>query len=313
MNNKTLIFGTGPLGMWVAKLLTKKGEKVTVVNQKGKIKGFSHNPNITVKALNLYDSTQVATLCKDANHIFHCAMPPYTAWSENYHLLTQAIIKGLEDSNAKLIYGDNLYMYGENSFHNLTEECAMDTTTKKGKIRAIAAQEFLRSKTDTAIVRGSDFFGPFVKNALLGADFFLSAIHGKTVNLMGNIDLPHSYTYIKDFANTMITVSKNKECYNQVWHVPNAPTITTREFIKLVENEINQPIKIRITGNKMLSFLALFNPLISEIKEMMPQVTNPYIVSHQKYQNKFGDNFTPLQQAIKATIDGLIHDNGISL
>ena len=301
-NNNTIIFGTGPLGIWIAKLLTQRGDKVTMVNQSGKIASSIATQNIAVKSINLCDSRQVESVCKEAQFIYHCAMPPYTRWPKNYNLLTQSIIKGLENINTKLIYGDNLYMYGHRHFNNLTEDTPNDSKTRKGLIRAKAADDFLNSGIETAIVRGSDFFGPTVKSALLGTDFFSHALQRKTINLLGNIDLQHTYTYIKDFANAMIRVSENNDCYNQVWHVPNSPTITTREFIQLVEEEINQPIKIRTAGNLMASLLALFNPYIKEAKEMMPQSTNPYIVNHQKYRNRFGDNFTPLKQAIKETV-----------
>ncbi len=79
------------------------------------------------------------------------------------------------------------------------------------------------------IGRGSDFFGSLVKNATLGEMFFKAALSGKPANLLGNIDMPHTYTYIKDFATALVKLSENDKAFGQAWHVvPSAPTITTR-------------------------------------------------------------------------------------
>jgi nucleoside-diphosphate-sugar epimerase len=46
--------------------------------------------------------------------------------------------------------------------------------------------------------------------------------------------MPHTYTYIGDFARAMIILGEREEGLGQVWHVPNAPTISTREILNLL-------------------------------------------------------------------------------
>lgn len=303
MNNKNnIVFGTGPLGVWVAILLSKQGGNVTMINSRGILPYANLAKNITIKAVDLTNADHVNKVCQNADCVFHCAMPPYTQWAGNFDNMTQGIIRGLENTGVKLIYGDNLYAYGETNSKPIAENSPCHAKSKKGKIRAKAANDLLNCSIDVAIVRGSDFFGPYVNNAMLGVDFFQNVLNGKTINLLGNIDLPHSYTYIKDFANSMINLSNYDEGFNQIWHVPNAPTITTRQWVKLVEEQIKQPIKIRTAGNLLVSILGLFNPMLKEVKEMMYQWQQPYIVEHQKYSTKFGLNFTPHKEAIHETI-----------
>jgi len=48
--------------------------------------------------------------------------------------------------------------------------------------------------------------------------------------------------------------------------------------------------------------LALFNPIIKELKEVLPHYEQPYIVDHSKFENAFGNNSTPHKTAIRETI-----------
>jgi nucleoside-diphosphate-sugar epimerase len=49
--------------------------------------------------------------CEGAAVAFHCAQPDYRKWPELFPPLTQAVIDGAVDADAKLVFADNLYMY----------------------------------------------------------------------------------------------------------------------------------------------------------------------------------------------------------
>jgi nucleoside-diphosphate-sugar epimerase len=302
---KTIVFGTGPLGLWVAQTLLDRGDQVTLANRSGTIAAPLSTP-VDVAACDATDADAVYQICEDADAVFHCAMPPYTAWPEQFPPLTKGILGGVSRSGAKLIYGDNLYMYGDTRGEPLTEELPYAATTRKGKVRAEMAQMLLeahqRGDVQVAIGRGSDFFGPGVRNAIFGEIFFKAALAGKTANLLGDIDTPHTYTYIRDFAEALVTLSEQEEALGQVWHVPNAPTITTRQMVDLFAEALGQPIKVRTAGKIMISILGLFNPFMKEVKEMMYEWDQPYVVTHSKYERAFGASATPHATAAKETV-----------
>lgn len=305
-HQKNVVFGTGPLGLWIAQILAEQGKQITVVNRSGKIShNLSHEINVVAGDAN--EAASVYQICKGADVVFHCAMPPYTQWPEKFPRLTKGICDGVKRAEAKLIYGDNLYGYGDNGGKPMTEELPYAATGHKGKVRAEMAEMLLRShkkgENQVVIGRGSDFYGPQVVNSTLGEMVFKAALLGKPANLLGNFDLPHTYTYIKDFAKALIMLSGNDKAFGQVWHVPNAPSITTRQFIGLVEREIGQPIKVRAAGKLMVSLLGLFNPMIREMKEMMYEWEQPYVVEHDKYEKVFGSHATPHDMAIKETVE----------
>jgi len=304
-NKKNIIFGTGPLGLWVMHTLAEKGAQVTLVNRKGEI-GQKLPEQVEIVAGDATDSSIVHQICKEADAVFHCAMPPYTEWPDKFPPLTKGILEGVSRAGAKLIYGDNLYMYGYTKDKPIFENLPYNATGHKGKVRAQMAEALLDAhksgKIKVVIGRGSDFYGPQVLNSGLGEMFFKSALSGKPANLLGNIDLPHTYTYIKDFARALVKLSENDKATGQIWHIPNATTMTTRQLVELVEKEIGQSIKIRTAGRLMVTLLGLFNPMIKEVKEMMYEWEHPYIVDHSKYEQTFGIDVTPHEVAIKETV-----------
>jgi nucleoside-diphosphate-sugar epimerase len=304
MNNQNnIVFGTGPLGLWVAQVLVGQGKQVTVVNRSGKVPN-KISEKIKVVAGNANYSNAVYKICKGADAVFHCAMPPYTQWPEKFPQLTKGILNGVQQAGCRLIYGDNLYGYGDTKGVPISEQLPYMATGHKGKVRASMAEMLLNEKDlEVVIVRGSDFYGPLVTNSTLGEMFFKAALSGKPANLLGNVDLPHTYTYIKDFAAALVNLSDHQESFGQIWHVPNAPTITTRQLVSIVEKQIDKPVKMRAAGKLMVSFLGLFNPMLKEMKEMMYEWEQPYIVEHNKYEEKFGNVSTPHDIAIKKTIE----------
>jgi len=230
-NKNNIVFGAGPLGLWVAQVLVNQGKQVTVVNQSGKI-STQISEQIKIIAGNANDSKVVYKICKDANSVFHCAMPPYTQWAEKFPQLTTGILKGVKQAGCRLIYGDNLYGYGDTKGAPIDEQLLYKALGRKGKVRASMAEMLLNEKDlDVVIGRGSDFYGPLVANSTFGEVFFKTVLSGKTANLLGNIDLPHTYTYIRDFATALVNLSNHQDSFGQVWHVPNAPTITTPGFV----------------------------------------------------------------------------------
>ena len=152
------------------------------------------------------------------------------------------------------------------------------------------------------IGRASDFYGPRVEGSAVGDLFFLPALQGKPANVMGNPDLPHTYTYIRDFARGLVTLSEHEIALGRAWHVPSAPTISTRQFAALVSQEIGRPVKLRAAGPMMLAVVGLFSPGAREMKDMMYEFAETFVVDDSDYRSTFGNGVTPHHEAIRETI-----------
>jgi nucleoside-diphosphate-sugar epimerase len=86
------------------------------------------------------------------------------------------------------------------------------------------------------------------------------------------------------------------------WHLPGAQTVTTRQFIEMIFTETGYPSRIQAAPNFILKTLALFNPTMREVAEMLYEFEEPFIVDHSRFERTFGNQATPLQEAIHTTV-----------
>jgi len=300
-----MVFGTGPLAWWVMQTLLEQGESVALASRSGKI----NKPLPEKVGIHACDATQpaeVARVCQDMDAVYFCAMPPYTNWPDLFPPLVVGFLKGVAKTRAKLIFGDNLYLYGSTQGTRINERVTHEATGHKGRTREFVARQFMlaheREDNLVTIGRASDFFGPETINSVLGEMLFKPALTGKTAHLLGDLELPHTFSYIKDFARGLVTLGSNESAFGEVWHTPNAPTISTRAMLDLIEAELDDKIKVRTAGKTMIALLGLFNPMIREVKEMMYTWEEPYIVDHSKFEAAFGAEFTSHETAIKETV-----------
>lgn len=296
-----VVFGTGPLGKWTARELVKQGKQVRMVNRSGKADRLP--AEVEIVAGDAYNVKKNIENTEDASVIYQCAQPLYHEWVEKFPALQDAIVQAAAANGARLVVGDNLYMYGHFT-GALREDSPIAPNSRKGKVRAAMAQSVIDAHetgvVQAAIGRASDFFGP--DDTALTGYAIQPAVEGKSANLMGRTDLPHTFTYIADFGKLLATLGTRDEALGQVWFAPSNPPITQLEFIKLVETELGRPVKTIVGGPLMLRFLGLFNREIKETVEMMFEWTNPYVVDSSKAEQAFGMKATPFKDAIHETI-----------
>jgi nucleoside-diphosphate-sugar epimerase len=302
-NELHVVFGTGPLGKWTARELVKLGKTVRMINRSGKTDRLP--AGVEVVASDAYDVTKNIEVTRGAVSIYQCAQPHYYEWAEKFPPLQQAILEAASKNGAKLVVGDNLYMYGDPHGQPIREDSPIQPNTRKGRVRAAMAQEVLDAhsagKVRAAIGRASDFFGP--DDTALTGYAIQPAVEGKTVNLMGSTSQPHTFSYIADFGRLLATLGTRDEALGQVWFTPSNPPVTQAEFVKLIEAELGKPVKFMVGGPLMMRFLGLFNKEIAETVEMMFEWTNPYVVDTSKAEKAFGWKGTPLTQALKETVE----------
>ena len=302
---KNMVFGTGPLAWWVMQTLLEKGDTVALASRSGKINKALPD-KVKIHACDATEPDEVAKVCKDMDAVYFCAMPPYTNWPDLFPPLAIGFLKGVARTEAKVIFGDNLYLYGSTQGTRISEIVAHDATGHKGRTREFVARQFMaaheRGDNLVTLGRAAAFYGPHTLNALLGGVFFKPAFASKTANLLGDIDLPHTFSYIKDFAKGLVTLGSNDSAFGEAWHTPNAPTVSTRDMLKLVEAELDEKVKIRVAGNTMISILGFFSPMIKETKEMMYTWEEAYVVDHSKFEAAFGAEVTSHEVAIKETV-----------
>ena len=298
-----VVFGAGPLGLAVMRELVARGKPVRMVNRRGQAKVPA---GVQVVQADASDPVSARQACKGASVVYNCIGVDYTKWTELWPPIMDGIIEGAAFANAKMVFADNLYMYGPVS-GPMAEDLPYAATTRKGRVRAQIATTLMEAHTNgklrATIGRGSDFYGPEALVTAVGERVFPRALSGKAASVFGNLDMPHTYTYIEDFARGLVTLGERDEALGEVWHIPSAETLTTRQFLELVFEEAGTPFKVSVMPKVMVSVLALFVPVLREMKEMLYMFEEPFIVDHSKFERAFGANPTPHREAIRRTLD----------
>jgi nucleoside-diphosphate-sugar epimerase len=252
-----------------------------------------------------YNLDFTRSACTGANVVYQCAQPRYWEWPDKFPPLQASILEGAASAGAKLIVGENLYMYGEVN-GPIHEDLPYAARTRKGKVRGEMTRALLEAhqtgRVRVAIGRGSDFYGPGVLDSALGDRAILPALQGKAASLGGKLDLPHTYTYINDFGRALAILGQHDEALGQAWHVPNPPTLTQRELMTLFFQEIGKPPKLSSVSKLMMALAGLFIPGARETVEMMYEFEKPFIVDNSKFIRSFGNIATTHQIAIQQTI-----------
>lgn len=300
-----VILGTGQVGSAVFYQIQNvmPETEVLLVNRSGKV-DFKIPASTKVIGLDVTVTQNLIEVFAKAELVFSCTDVPYSDWGSFYPDLTRSMIAGLKHSNAKLVFADNMYSYGNLKGKLIHEGLSHFAKTKKGKIRADLIRELNQSgfANRIVIVKSSDFTGPGIVKGLFGVDFLHQVYGQKKVNLPGMVTLPHHFTFISDFAKAMVIVGMDREAFGQIWHVPNAPAVSQTEWLRLFSQHTGIAIRYRTIPKMVIRVVGLFNSFVKELLELAYQFEFPYLIQSQKFIAKYGDISTPLEEQVIQTI-----------
>jgi len=297
-----VIFGFGQVGQALASELRSRGRRVRVVSRSARgpvLDGVEHVPG---------DATSPAfcrAMCMGAEVVYLCLNAPYDRWAEELPPLQEAVLAGAEAASSKLVVLENLYMYGPHD-GPLTESLPHAATETKGVTRAKMSEALLAAhrsgRVRVAIGRASDFFGPGVIASQLGERAFAPLLAGKTVQMIGDPDAPHSYAYLPDVARALATLGERDEADGRVWHLPSVETRSTREMLHLAGRIASVEARVAAIAPVLLTVLARVNPMVREVRAVGYQLDRAFVVDSGAFERAFEINATPLEVALTATV-----------
>jgi nucleoside-diphosphate-sugar epimerase len=250
---------------------------------------------------------------RGASVVYHCANPRYHRWAEELVPLARGITEGAARNGARLVALDNLYMYRVPSDGRLAEDTPIGPVSRKGALRAEAAAVMLDAHTrgdlPVAIGRASDFFGPQCTNSIFGDRFWTKLLAGRPVELLGDPDQPHTYSYGPDVANALVALgladpalSSGADVYGRVWHLPALPAESTLTWLTRFAHAVGVEPRFTRLAPLLLRIAGLFLPEAAELPEMIYQWRTPYILDDAQFRARFGAQPTPLATAANATL-----------
>lgn len=301
----TILGAGGSIGNALTHELLKSRESVRLVSRSN----YSITGAESFKAdITSYEETLNSIKGSDIVYLMAGLSYDRKVWSELWPKIMRNVIDACKNYGAKLIFFDNVYMYGLVD-GKMTEETPYFPTSIKGEIRATVANllnnEMKHNNLQAIIARSADFYGPYASDTsvlyILAIDKIMK--NKKAQWLVDDTKL-HSFTYTLDCAKAINLLWKKEECYQQVWHLPTfSPAITGISFIQLIAKELEVKSSHMVLKKWMLSMAGLFDKTIYESLEMLYQSENDYQFDSTKFNKYF--NYMPVsyETGIRETIE----------
>lgn len=300
-----VLFGAGQVGGTLARLLLDDGKRVRIAKRSAGgvpngaevFQGDASDPEFCTLAM------------KDAAVVYHCMNPPYFAkiWADLVPKWIDNLIGASGRAGARLVVLDNLYMLGRPDGKPLTEDTPLDPCSKKGEIRARAAERLFdahrRGDVRATSGRASDFYGPNGTESYLGDPFWPNALAGKTAWLPLDPEAVHTYHYVPDVARALMTLgAADDDAYGRPWMLPCSPAGTLRDLTARFEERLGKGIKVGTVPGWIVKTAGLVVPLMRELQEMRYQWDEPFVVDDRRFRERFGQTATDPDEAATATV-----------
>ncbi|MFL5744027.1 MAG: NAD-dependent epimerase/dehydratase family protein [Niastella sp.] len=305
MNIHTIFGAGGAVADQLLPVLLNKQEKVRVVSRTAKTV-----PGVESVAADATNYEQTLQAIKGSSVVYLLIGLPYDLriWRAQWPVIMTNVINACKETGARLLFFDNVYMYGKvNGW--MTEETPFNPCSKKGKVRAAIAKQLLQEtkagNLQALIARCADFYGPIgFKTSVPNLLVVQNLLKGKKAQWLASADQPHSITYVPDAAKALYLLANRPEAFGQTWHLPTASEpITGRQFVQQTAAAMHKPDGISVISNWMLSLAGLFDRTLKELKEMNYQNESPYLFNSDKFNKAFGFTPTSYSDGIKETVN----------
>ena len=302
MRETHVVVGAGIVGSTLAQLIASDGQDVIVITRSGS--GPIHK-NIKRVAADVSDLSRLLEIAPSAVAIYNCVNPPYHQWAKGWPPMAASFLSYAEKTGAVLVTCSNLYGYGPVNVP-MTESLPLNAPGVNGKVRA---QMWLDAKAlhdagkiKATEVRGSDYVCAG-EQSRVGSRVMPRILAGKPAQVLGDIDVKHTWTYPLDVARLMQIVATDSKAWGKAWHVPSNESKTQKELVTELAAVagIKNP-KLSSVPAVMWNLLALFNPLMKALKETAYQMQRPYILDESAARKAFGMQPTSWKQILNDVV-----------
>lgn len=302
--SKHVVIGAGSVGSGVSRLLADAGHEVLIVTRSGS--SIDH-PSVRSAAADASDANRLTELTDGAAAIYNCANPPYHRWATDWPPVSDATIAAAAATGARLVIMSNLYAYPKGSSPMRATD-PLDPPSKKGAIRAEmwanALEAHQAGRIEAVEVRASDFFGPGIgEEGHLGSRAVDPALRSKTVRMIGNPELPHSWTYIGDVHNTLFAAGTAEGVTGRPWMAPTLGPMSATEMIRsLCDVAGVKAPAVKQIPRWALKTIGAFSKPLGELIEVAYQFDAPFFVDSSDTTELLGLEPTPLEEQMQAVI-----------
>lgn len=290
MKDGVTIFGHGAVGSATARMLASRGQRVRIAQR--------HRPvdldaSVEYCQADVLDPQSTRTAVSGSSQIVLAVGFAYSAkaWRRCWPLAMANVLQAAQAEGARVVFVDNLYMYGPQDAP-LTETMPLCDFGAKPALRAAITRQWQASaaagRVRFAALRAPDFYGPGVGNSHLGTYAFGALAAGKKAIVFVNPDVPHDFAYVPDFARGVVALlDAPDEDFGRAWHLPCAPTRSIRQILRAACEDECLALALRTIPRPMQGILGLCVPFVRELREMQFQWDRPYRVDATEFARRF--------------------------
>lgn len=303
---QTILGAGGVVSNHLAKTLTAYTNAIRLVSRNPK----KVNENDQLVKANLLAAAEVDDAVKGSSVVYLTVGLPYSTktWGQQWPLVMKNVIDACKKHKAKLVFFDNIYMYGPVN-GGMTEETPFNPTSRKGKIRAeivkMITDEVTNGNLTALIARAPEFYGPDKTQGVVNVMVIDNIKKGKKLQWLLHVNRKRTLIYTPDAGKATAILGNTSDAFNQTWHLPCPDEqITGEEFTKLAADSYGKELKYTIVHKWMIRLFGLFNPYVKEMYEMLYQFEQDYIFDSKKFKTRFPEfQITSYKDGVKEIID----------
>ncbi len=305
MSLHTILGANGTIAAELIPVLQSNAQQIRLVSRNPKkVSGAE------IFQADLLNRDQVFQAVKGSDFVYLLVGLEYNRkiWKTEWPVIIRNTIDACKAAGARLIFFDNVYMYGRVN-GSMTESTPYNPCSVKGKIRAeideMLLKEMNSGRIKAMIATSADFYGPRTKKtSVAGIMIFEKMKSSKTAQWFVNAKKPHSFTYTPDAALALYLLSGSENAYGQTWHLPTAkPALTGNEFISIAAKYMHAKNKVQVLPKWLVGIIGLFVPVMKELGEMLYQNEFPYVFDSSKFEKAFQFKPTPYEEGIRRTAE----------
>ncbi len=297
---QTILGPNGTIGKLLARALTSYSDHIRLASRNPRqLEGHSYE----ILKADLLDPTEASKAVEGSDIVYLTVGLPYDTaiWQRDWPILIHNVIQACEQYGAKLVFFDNVYLYGKVDGW-MVEDSPVNPSSKKGEVRARVVQRIHdainRGSINALIARSADFYGETPLSIPYLTIFERFQMGKSAQSLISDAHL-HSYTYVPDAARATALLGNTDSAYNQVWHLPtDKEVLTGKEFIELTAEVFQVSPKYSKVSPHMMKWLSWFSKPLKEMREMNYQIDSDYLFSSNKFDTTFGRQWVSYKEGL---------------
>ncbi|WP_428330172.1 NAD-dependent epimerase/dehydratase family protein [Mucilaginibacter sp.] len=297
----TILGAGGAVANALTHELLNHNETIRLVSRKPIVNA---EKNITWQKADLLNYSELLDASKGSTVIYLTAGLVYdkNIWQQQWPVIMDNFIRLGKETSARLIFFDNVYMYGLVK-GPMKEDTPYNPISAKGKIRAAIVTKLMdevkAGSIRASVARGADFYGTDTMNSFFDMMVLNKYAKKEKAQWIGSPNKLHNFSYIPDMGKAMYLLGQTPGSDNQIWHMPTAAPLTGKQFIEIAARVYNVEPKYFAINKMMLWLVGLFQKVVMGTVEMYYQYNHDYVFDSSKFIKAFNFKPTSYEDGIK--------------